>query len=351
MIIDCDDTGKSYNIATIGEEPWTTVDAAVNIGTDANYGKYLNTGVGGGANVVALSRALDVQVGATVTIFSGKYRIQDTQTTAQGILWAQCTGGPYNGCCIGWNPDTSISLYESSATTDPIYFTTTPLWPFGSFFGEWHQIEMTLALSSVSGQAVTQVHIDGKLRHMSTVPNSDHAIPFTSLSYFKSNTDIVDFVVLDDTGAINNAPLGPVNVVSIFPNGDTGPNNWTNPGGGDHYLQVNNPVPPGDANYLASGTVNQAEEFSIAPLPGTTSKVYAVRVGASARLNAGGSRSLQFIYDDGVTPVYGASIPLVNNVYSQHYDSVTNMNYDPNTSAAWNVGLLNAKKWGFRLES
>lgn len=77
-----------------------------------------------------------------------------------------------------------------------------------------------------------------------------------------------DLVTWDTSGDLNKGTsIGPVRVVTVFPDGDFSPFDWGITGAGSGAEAVDDPDPDGDASYIEAAEVGDAAQFTLPTLP------------------------------------------------------------------------------------
>jgi hypothetical protein len=132
-------------------------------------------------------------------------------------------------------------------------------------------------------------------------------------------------------------------VYSLSPTGAGSSTQWT-PDTGSNYARVNE-VPYSAANYVQSATTGQRDTYVMADLPGSVGIIMAVQNNMIAKRTDASAISVKPAIKSGASVYYGASAALTPNDTTVSDIRTT----DPNTSAAWTAGGVNALEGGFEV--
>ena len=153
-----------------------------------------------------------------------------------------------------------------------------------------------------------------------------------------------DLYICDDSGsAPYNNFLGEIRVYSLSPTGAGSSTQWT-PDSGSNYARVNE-VPYSAANYVQSGASGQRDTYVMADLPASVGAVLAVQNNVIAKRTDASPVSVKPAIKSGASVYYGSPIALTTNDTTLTDLRIT----DPNTSAAWTAGGVNALEGGFEV--
>jgi len=148
---------------------------------------------------------------------------------------------------------------------------------------------------------------------------------------------------VDDVYVTNvSTRLGESRVVVLYPNADTADADWTPSTGVDHFATVDETTVNGDTDYVVSGTVGDLDLYDVTDLGVTPDSVQAVRVTLCARNDDAASREVRSKVKSGAASANGAPHALTAS-YVYYRDIFET---DPNTSAAWTAGGVNALQIG-----
>lgn len=155
-----------------------------------------------------------------------------------------------------------------------------------------------------------------------------------------------DLYVLDTTGPLpNNTLLGPIRVITRYPNGNSSVSFTSNLPGVPNWQVVDESDPDGNTSYNSSGTVAASDSFTSTPLPTTTTVVFAVQIKAAVRKDDGGVRTMATVLNSASAQAIGATVALAPS-FQFIYDIYP---LDPNISLAWTVNSVNASTFGYTI--
>jgi hypothetical protein len=211
----------------------------------------------------------------------------------------------------------------------------------------WNYIEMRAKVDPSTGifelkvNGVVSATFSGNTKNTGT-SNSIDAIQLTNGASINWYVD--DFYICDATGsAPYNTYLGEMRVYSLSPTGAGSFTQWT-PDTGSNYARVNE-VPYSAANYVQSATTGQRDTYVMADLPGSVGIIMAVQNNMIAKRTDASAISVKPAIKSGASVYYGASAALTPNDTTVSDIRTT----DPNTSAAWTAGGVNALEGGFEV--
>jgi hypothetical protein len=149
--------------------------------------------------------------------------------------------------------------------------------------------------------------------------------------------------MVDDVYVTNIATrLGESRVLVLYPTADTADADWTPSTGVDHYATVDEATVNGDAGYIASGTVGDLDLYDVSDLGVMPDSIQAVQVTLCARKDDAASREVRCKVKSGAATADGAAHALTASYV--YYRDV--FETDPDTSAAWTAGGVNAVQIG-----
>ena len=156
---------------------------------------------------------------------------------------------------------------------------------------------------------------------------------------------IDDIYIADTTGSVNNDFLGPIEIVTIMPDGDGSTNAWT-PSTGTVNADLVDEIPAnGDTDYVSTATTTNQDLYTYANLDGNTNTVKAVQVSARVRNEGAGSETLKLLARSGTTT--GASAA---HGFDTTYLTVQDVfEVNPDTSTAWTETTVNGAEFGIEL--
>ena len=216
----------------------------------------------------------------------------------------------------------------------------------------WCWIEFHVVFSGSVG--VVDVYVNGtQVMHLTgqnTIHNSGQTgVNSVSLGCAVSQYSVSgycdDWYILDPNTSPNTARLGDSRIKTLVPASDAGPNNGTPSSGSTHYAMVDEAQWSSTNSLTITNTSGQEELFGMGSLGATPSSVWAVRVLAVAEKTDAGSCNLETVMSSGGNVATGPSTPLLTS-----YSHVTGIfQTDPNTSAAWTYGGVNAMDCGVKI--
>lgn len=169
----------------------------------------------------------------------------------------------------------------------------------------WYYMEWKTTISGSSDLQVDSIlKIDGDIKAQGTHAtgiNQDTLIyPHAAANNFVcDNASGNGATIIDDVYILASSDpdldfRGDLAVLAIYPDGDTGENNWTPVGGsGDHFERINEHAPDEDTTYLESDTDGQAENFDWEDVPGTVGVIKGYQYSVRARKDNEGFRVIR----------------------------------------------------------
>lgn len=176
--------------------------------------------------------------------------------------------------------------------------------------GVWYYIETKIIVSDTGSVEVKQ---DGtQVINATSIDVQNSANVYADnfkITGISTNIDIDDLYMLDSTGTLNNDFLGDSRVDPYFPNAvDT--TVWSNTGGGDNYLDVDDNPPDEDASYVFSANSGDIDFYNVEDLPTAVTTVHGIQVVGRARKLDAGSRDIKLKIKSGATVQDSATIAL-----------------------------------------
>jgi hypothetical protein len=154
--------------------------------------------------------------------------------------------------------------------------------------------------------------------------------------------------VIDTTGTVNNARLGPCNGEALAPNADGGVSDFTPLSGLTNYEMVDETGNPDDAtSYVSSSTVDDTDRYGYPNVDTGYDTIKGVQVVSDHRKTGAGQRRLRHVCQSGLTSSESAD-------FGTSIDWCLNRSMfevDPNTSALWTTTNLNSAEFGLTIES
>lgn len=154
--------------------------------------------------------------------------------------------------------------------------------------------------------------------------------------------------VIDTTGTVNNARLGPCNGEALAPNADGGVSNFTPLSGLTNYEMVDETGDPDDAtSYVSSSTVDHTDRYGYPNVDTDYDTIKGVQVVSDHRKTGAGQRRCRHVCQSGLTGSESADfgVPIDWGLDRSMFE------VDPNTSALWTTTNLNSAEFGFTIES
>lgn len=212
-------------------------------------------------------------------------------------------------------------------------------------YGRWHYIEIKTKVHSTAG--TVEVRVGGvpviSISGVNTQVGS-HAY-HNKCWFYLSNFNFDDFYLADTTGTVNNDFLGNVRVVTLFPNGDGGTNEWTTSSGTDHYALVDEGIENDDTDYIESSTSGQTDLWTYGDISGTGS-IAGVQLATVCRDTNTPVFSIKSLAKSGAT----TSEDTAQVVGMADFGTLRRIvETDPNTSALWNPSGFNAAQFGVKV--
>jgi hypothetical protein len=152
-----------------------------------------------------------------------------------------------------------------------------------------------------------------------------------------------DLVVMDTTGAANNAFLGDVTVSALYPNGAGTTSGWT-PSAGANYDCVNEAAPNDDTDYNSTATLNAKDTYAMQDCA-AGADIRAVQILAAVRKGAEGPGQVKLVTRSSSTDYDGAAQGIGGTAYSYVREI---RETDPATAAAWSESGWNAVEIGLK---
>lgn len=259
----------------------------------------------------------------TVAIFGLNY-------TYSRFLWA---GG-----------SNQFQLYVRGSATADINWYSSPVSE-----DEWHYLEFRLK-SGTSSNGTVGFWMDGTLINQTTTHDFYQAmgstVGFGGTTSSYVNTMWMDnfyFYYVNDTD-FTPGPLGPIEVVSLVPNGNGNSSDLVGSDGNstDNYLLVDEDPPDEGTTYVGGATEGDHDTYAMENLTGTPTVVGAVATMVGAK-TASGPKFLRHKCRSNSVDYNGDSIGLATD-YSMLAEYA--WEHDPNTSAAWTYTAINSAEFG-----
>lgn len=263
-----------------------------------------------------------------------------------------------------------ISLYFLTDASSKVQFrvkrgsttigTTTNSW----LPGFWLLVEWKVVLDTNGSNGSVELRVNSISELLNNgIDTTNYASLVWNRAYLAASTAspflltgaVDDWYVLDTSGsAPANDYLGEIVVEGLFPNGNGNRNQWDtgpNPGGGTHYLSVDEFAPSAvddDSTYLYvwNADDNKVELFGMSDLAVMVDPVYGVLVEADLKMDNGNQDNFCFIFrNGGGSEAVGSTLTINQTAYKRFLQIYEQ---DPVASAAWTVSGLNAFQFGLK---
>ena len=287
------------------------------------------------------------------TIYQGFSMFVNTSNVGGGAVaqWASINGGELS---LEYDVGTfNFKLYKTLDTGSADLIATSPNVPISPF--EWNWIDIELTLSPGAGlfklwvNNVLYMTYNGQTAWQPTMPQQTQIVSAAlGAGFSRAGTltmRIDDLQIRDTLGTLNNTRIGDSRIYTTEVNADVTPNNGTPSTSGAHYLMLNE-AQWSASNYVTlNNTAGQAEQFSIAPIAGTPAYVFSVQVVAVCQKSDGGLADAEVYIVSSGNEADGPNTPVKTTFFTNYaiFDS------DPNTSAAWTYGAVNALDIGYKV--
>lgn len=212
----------------------------------------------------------------------------------------------------------------------------------------WHFLEFKVFTNNTTGRYEIRVNNAVWLIH----DNVDTQIATDAYhsairlgAMFAVNVHWDDLYVLDSTGTGGTDFLGSRQIKLYSPDGDGDTNDWT-PLSGNNYENVDEAESDGDTSYNETNTPNDVDLYDYADATDLTT-IDAIKISSDIRVDMGSMDIKTLIKSDGTTSE-GPAETITSNTFVNQYRISEE---DPNTSAAWTQGGLNAAQFGVKAET
>lgn len=262
------------------------------------------------------------------------------------VIMAWCNGSNVHTYWLEISTTGKLQLWRVTATTSSV--TTKTLVDESDaqviFSGAWYHVEAYVDV--VTGDYAARVEgVEAFSGTHGSPPGSTTAIiSFATRSdgLTVSNTYaiyIMDLIVGDNQGSINNSFLGPVALYVLSPNADVS-SGWSLSTGVTYYTLIDEET-PNDADYIYAPDTLPAETIvQLENLPADIVSVRCVQPVVRAWKSDGGDATLQMTLASGAFDDAGTD--RVITVNAAYYYDISEL--DPATSAAWTPTAVNAVK-------
>lgn len=221
---------------------------------------------------------------------------------------------------LAYRQDGSIQVYRGLSSGTTLGTSDAGVLAAGTFI----HLEVAVCIDPVVGwveirrDGVTRFRVEDVNTGNMDITNIEFGAINSANFTFDSYYD--DVFCWDTTGEAANNFLGPVRILTLFPEsvGDT--EQWTTVGVADAVDAINNVPPDGDTTYIAAEEVGETINFTMPELPPEISHIDGVYVPFMARLEDAGAGDVRFSWQTGTEVATGKSLPLTPS-YSYHGDA------------------------------
>lgn len=220
---------------------------------------------------------------------------------------------------------------------------------------QWHYIEAYVVIGTGTSGTI-QVWIDGQLGinqvGINTNPSSlsGDATGFTkfrvggALDSGTLDSRISSIMVWDASGSYMNGYIGPARIEVVRPNG-AGTNTGFTPSAGSNYQCVDEATSNIDTDYVEHAIAATKDTYNYESLASSPSTILAVNLKGHVKNVDVGSASMRQLCLSGGATANGSDVALT--LAYKRYSEVFYV--DPNTSAAWTFGGVNAAEFGIEV--
>lgn len=210
---------------------------------------------------------------------------------------------------------------------------------FSQTANAYQHIEMRVKPDDSTG--IVEVWVDGtrvlNLTNIDTLLSAGSTTRLVLLGCQPSNAAeyLDDVVIMDSTGSVNNALIGPTKIERLAPTSDLAAN-WTRSAGADSFALVDE-VPVSSADNISSNVATTKDEWGMGNRT-HTGQVLAVVATAVGINSDGGAAAVKLGVKSSGTENQSAAKSLgASTTFARHIVQV-----DPNTSALWTNAAVNA---------
>lgn len=256
------------------------------------------------------------------------------ETNIQGTLAVQTTGlwKYYRGGTLIGSTGTLLGTSSVSALVD----------------ATWMYVELKVKFHGSAG--TVDININGVNTLSLTAQNTDRTgslgatgVMFEGSGAGADHTQFDDVYICDDSGALNNAMLGPQVVRMIVTSSDAGTNQFTPDSGSTHYNRLTE-NPRDTTTYLADDTTGHRELFGVTGL--NIGAISGLQVNTVAAITDATIYSLKnSTHTSGGTDTDQVAVTVADAAY-QTVSNVLQVN--PETSLQWTVANVISTQFGFK---
>jgi hypothetical protein len=211
--------------------------------------------------------------------------------------------------------------------------------------GVWYYVEVKMTCNDSTGS------IQARLNGIEVLNQTGLDTKYSSTSLTRAGCAagsgqyvyIDDLVVMDTTGAVNNAFLGDVTVSALYPNGAGTTTGWT-PSAGSNYDNVNEAAPNDDTDYNSTAVATTKDTYAMQNCA-AGADIKAVQILAAVRKAAEGPGKVKLVTRSNSTDYDGTEQGIGGTSYSYVREVLET---DPATAAAWSESGWNAVEIGLK---
>lgn len=283
-----------------------------------------------------------------------------------GFAVMHTTAASYKGCLMTLydttsnvqmglmlNADGTLSVYRSTGAT--ILGTSS----FAITGNVWYYIEFKWKIANSISSGDVEVYVDDTnvltVAAASDTQNTANAYathfqiagndPGSSGS---GNVYYDDIYVIDFSGSVNNARLGPMRIQTLLPSGNGNTSNFTGSDGNsvNNYQQVDD-VSLGVSDYNDGASVGDKDTYAFADSLSTTSTIKALTINYVAAKTDASARGVKPVVRHSSTDYDGTEDTLATNAL--HYQHVYETN--PGTSSGWTKSDIDNAEFGMKVST
>ncbi len=245
---------------------------------------------------------------------------------------AMRTAGGVNIAYWLWN-GTHMQIYDVSNTLVATGTATLSA-------GVWHYIELKLFINGASGTC--ELHVDG----VSDIASTVHNFGSTNIGAVRHQVSGSSVGLSFDDIYVNNDGTfyGDMRVETLWPSGAGAHTQWT-PDSGSNYARVNEHTADGDTSYVFDPSSGDRDSYAFDNLTELTGTIQGLQTNLFARKDASGVKQICAVARPGSTDRDGATVTLASSYVG--YTEIRDTN--PDTSAAWTIGDVNASEFGIKV--
>ena len=207
----------------------------------------------------------------------------------------------------------------------------------------WFYIEFQATIHSSTGSITVRVNGTDVIT-VSGANTQTSANAYANRIYIEgiNSTSLYDDMYIENTATFH----GECRVLTVLPNADSSPLQWTPSTGTAHWSLVDEGNPNDDTDYVSSSTPGHVDLYGFPDITPTGS-ILAVQTVLTARKDDAGVRQIADQCVSGATTATGATATITSSylMYRQIRET------DPDTGAAWTAAGFNAASFGQKVIS